>query len=227
MVQKPGSVIDAVKSDGFIDLSFCVGIHSQATFFEHFDIDHMVRRDEVDARNKGIRLPEYNEGWSLQKKILYFAAMESGQLRYVKNVKRKYVSKSSDKEMHERLSSVFDGTEVVELPCKITFQDASNALTGGRVGDKVLSGRCDAFTHDGELYELKFVDTVTPDHQLQAVLYAIAFGVDHAIIWNLQDNAKYKISIAEDRISEFLQCVCKCISKDMLVVAPGHIHISG
>ena len=91
----------------------------------------------------------------------------------------------------------------------------------------MLTGRCDAFTHNGELYELKFVDTISPDHELQAALYAIAFNVEYAIIWNLQDDTKYRVSIDPSKISDFLQCVCKCISKDMLTVDAGNIHISG
>lgn len=226
-IRGPGKVIKATKSEGFIDLSPCVGIHAQATFFEDFDIDAIINRDLIDARNKGLKLPDYRTDWSLQKKILYYTAMESGQLRYLRDIKKKYVSKASDQAIHKRLSEAFDGTEAVELPCQITFQNTKEADTGTRIGDKTLTGRCDAFTHDGELYELKFVDTISSDHQLQAVLYSIAFGVDHAIIWNLQDDVKLSVSIEPEKISDFLQCVCKCISKDMLIVDQGNIHISG
>ena len=226
-IQDAGKVIKATKSDGFIDLSACIGIHAQATYFDNFDIDAMILRDYVDAQNKGIHLPEFKPDWSLQKKILYYVAMESGQLRYLRDIKKKFVSKASDKELHERLATVFDGGEAVELPCNITFQYAKNAVNGVRVGDKTMLGRCDAFTHAGELYELKFVDTISPDHELQAALYAIAFGMEYAIIWNLQDDTKLRVSVDSNRISEFLQCVCKCISKDMLTVDAGSIHISG
>ena len=226
-IQDAGKVIKATKSDGFIDLSVCIGIHAQATYFDNFDIDAMILRDCVDAQNKGIHLPEFKPDWSLQKKILYYVAMESGQLRYLRDIKKKFVSKASDKELHERLATVFDGSEAVELPCNITFQYAKNAVNGVRVGDKTMLGRCDAFTHVGELYELKFVDTISPDHELQAALYAIAFGMEYAIIWNLQDDTKLRVSVDPNRISEFLQCVCKCISKDMLTVDAGSIHISG
>lgn len=225
-IQSEGKTIKATKSEGFIDLSACIGIHAQATYFEDFDIDAMIRRDLIDAQNKGIHLPDFRSDWSLQKKILYYIAMESGQLRYLRDIKRKFVSKAADQAIHERLSTVFDGQEAVELTCRITFQNAKKADTGGRIGDKTLVGRCDAFTHAGELYELKFVDSVTPDHELQAALYAIAFDVPYAIIWNLQDDTKYKVSVDQSRISDFLQCVCKCISKDMLMVDQGNICIS-
>lgn len=226
-IQDAGEIIQATKSDGFIDLSACIGIHAQATYFENFDIDAIILRNSVDAQNRNIHLPEFNPNWSLQKKILYYISMESGQLRYLRDIKKKFVSRASDKEIHKRLATVFDGTEPVELPCRITFQNARNATTGVRIGDKMLTGRCDAFTHGGELYELKFVDTVSPDHELQAALYAIAFNVEYTIIWNLQDGTKYRVSIDPSKISDFLQCVCKCISKDMLTVDAGNIHISG
>ena len=226
-IQDAGEIIQATKSDGFIDLSACIGIHAQATYFENFDIDSIILRNSVDAQNRNLHLPEFNPNWSLQKKILYYISMESGQLRYLRDIKKKFVSRASDKEIHKRLATVFDGTEPVELPCRITFQNARNATTGVRIGDKMLTGRCDAFTHNGELYELKFVDTISPDHELQAALYAIAFNVEYAIIWNLQDDTKYRVSIDPSKISDFLQCVCKCISKDMLTVDAGNIYISG
>ena len=226
-IQDAGEIIQAMKSDGFIDLSACIGIHAQATYFDNFDIDSIILRNSVDAQNRNLHLPEFNPNWSLQKKILYYISMESGQLRYLRDIKKKFVSRASDKEIHKRLATVFDGTEPVELPCRITFQNARNATTGVRIGDKMLTGRCDAFTHNGELYELKFVDTISPDHELQAALYAIAFNVEYAIIWNLQDDTKYRVSIDPSKISDFLQCVCKCISKDMLTVDAGNIHISG
>lgn len=226
-IQDAGEIIQATKSDGFIDLSACIGIHAQATYFDNFDIDAIILRNSVDAQNRNLHLPEFNPNWSLQKKILYYISMESGQLRYLRDIKKKFVSRASDKEIHKRLATVFDGTEPVELPCRITFQNARNATTGVRIGDKMLTGRCDAFTHNGELYELKFVDTISPDHELQAALYAIAFNVEYAIIWNLQDDTKYRVSIDPSKISDFLQCVCKCISKDMLTVDAGNIHISG
>ena len=226
-IQDAGEIIQATKSDGFIDLSACIGIHAQATYFDNFDIDTIILRNSVDAQNRNLHLPEFNPNWSLQKKILYYISMESGQLRYLRDIKKKFLSRASDKEIHKRLATVFDGTEHVELPCRITFQNARNATTGVRIGDKMLTGRCDAFTHNGELYELKFVDTISPDHELQAALYAIAFNVEYAIIWNLQDDTKYRVSIDPSKISDFLQCVCKCISKDMLTVDAGNIHISG
>lgn len=225
-IQESQSLIPAVKSDGFIDLSTCIGIHAQATYFSNFNIDEMIMRDLNSAINTGLKLPTFNSKWSLQKKILYYTAMESGQLRYIKDIKKQFVAKSSDRLLHERLSEIFDGSEIVEKKCHITFSNVRD-MTGNIIGDKTLVGRCDAFTKDGELYELKFVDTISPNHKLQAVLYAIAFNVEYAILWNLQDNAKYKISVASENISDFLKAVCKCISKDMLQVMTGNIHVTG
>lgn len=225
-IQDSGEIIPAKKADGFIDLSACIGIHAQATYFHDFDIDEMIMRDLNNAINTGLKLPTFNSKWSLQKKILYYTAMESGQLRYIKDVKKQFVTKSSDQLVHERLASVFNGSEIVEKKCHITFSNARD-VAGNIIGDKMLVGRCDAFTKDGELYELKFVDTVSPNHELQAVLYAIAFDREYAIIWNLQDNAKYKVSVAPENISDFLKAVCKCISKDMLYVTNGNIHVTG
>lgn len=225
-IQDAEKAVPATKTDGFIDLSVCIGIHAQATYFRDFDIDAMVKRDLTSVLNTGLRLPAFNEKWSLQKKILYYTAMESGQLRYIKDVKKQFITKASDRLVHERLSSVFDGTETVEKKCHITFSNVTD-VSGHVIGDKTLTGRCDAFTHDGELYELKFVDTISPNHQLQAALYAIAFEKDDAVLWNLQDNAKYRISVAPEKISDFLQCVCRCVSKDMLFVKNGNIHVTG
>lgn len=225
-IQAPEARIPATKTDGFIDLSPCIGIHAQATYFRDFDIDGMIQRDLVSALNAGLKLPVFNPKWSLQKKILYYTAMESGQLRYVKDVKRQFITKSSDRLVHARLAGVFDGTETVEKKCSITFSDAADA-SGLVIGDKMLTGRCDVFSKDGELYELKFVDTVSQNHHLQAALYAIAFDREYAVLWNLQDNAKYKVSVAQDEISAFLQCVCRCISKDMLSVKNGNIRVTG
>lgn len=227
VIQPAGTVIKAKKSEGFIDLSPCIGIHAQATYFDNFDIDAMVRMGDADAKNKGISLPDYKDTWSLQKKILYYTAMESGQLRYLKDVHSKFVSTVADKAIRDRLALTFNGSEDVEENCRIIFQRAKNTNTGARIGDKILVGRCDAFTSSGELYELKFVESIKPDHELQAALYSIAFGLDHAVLWNLQDNSQYHISVEPDRISDFLQCVCKCVSKDMLSVDQGNISISG
>lgn len=226
-VQEKGAIIKTTKSEGFIDLSACIGIHAAASFFKSYDIDMMIARGFDDAINRGLKLPAYNESWSLQKKILYLTAMETGQLRYIKDIKKKYISKTADEKIQKRLSTVFSDTETVEQPCRITFMNVRETDTNEQLGDKMLIGRCDVITKDDILYELKFVDTITPSHELQAALYAIAFDMEYAILWNLQDNEQYKVSIAQEDIGDFLQAVCKCISKDMLQVAKGQIQVTG
>ena len=212
-VRKSDYKIETQRSSGMIDLSPCVGIYAQAAFFKKYDIDSIVRGEMGKAigMEKSLRLEPYNEKWPVQKKILYLMALDTGQERYFNQIKKNYVDKHGYELLMKRLSELFDGNETVEKRCSIVYTNVYH--NDSRVGDKMMTGRCDVLTND-DLYELKFVSKLKGEHMLQTALYVIAFGRPYGILWNLYDGEMYEVRVTDKE--EFLASVCRCISKGLL-----------
>ena len=71
-------------------------------------------------------------------------------------------------------------------------------------------GRADVIK-DKTVYELKFVTELNHEHFLQCACYAAALHLKKGILWNVQNNEMYEISIPDKK--KFLDEVVNTITK--------------
>ena len=216
VVQDSGQIIDAVSNVGQIDLSLCVGIHAQAVYFNNYNLDAEIDRAWNERINKGNfpKLPVPKDEWPLWRKILYLAALDTGQERYFKQVREEYITPESEQLLCERLSEQFTSDELVEQKCLVLYKDCKSVSTMKTLGDKLISGRVDVIKNDIP-WELKFVNDLKAEHELQAAMYALSMGLDYAMLWNLKNNQIKKVRVKD--VSGFLEAVLFCISKNELI----------
>ncbi|MBR0542462.1 MAG: AAA family ATPase [Clostridia bacterium] len=197
------SIIDIPNYDGFIDLSPCVGIYQEASFFDNYDI-----QKEVDFINqhKGDRKPlEIKKDDSLDQIILRIVGYETKQNRYVKQVKPPFVTEEQAKLIHNRLKERLTRTETVQVGCNLDFK--------GEHGKYEVNGKCDVLAGD-TVWELKFVSELNHEHFLQCACYVAAFadrGVKHGVLWNVRNNTLYTVTVPDRE--KFLKAVYKTITK--------------
>lgn len=214
-VEPAGKIVPFERLDGMMDLGICAGIFAQACFFKNFDTDMLVEKNMFRLRAKGrsFGLPMYDKAWPLQRKILYLTAMETEQDRYFKAARSDYVTRDAARMIHDRLSTVFDGSESAEVSCGFGF----NGLISNRgrpvLGNKEIAGRADAVKDDIP-WELKFVAELQREHYLQAALYAVSMRRSMAMLWNLRDGARATVSVKDEKA--FLRAVCRCVTKGIL-----------
>jgi len=217
-VQRPGEGIDAITNVGQIDLSVCAGIHAQAVYFSNYNLDTEIDRAWNERISKGNfpKLPVPKDHWPLWKKILYLVALDTGQERYFKQVQDEYITAESEQFLCDRLAERFDKNEFVEKSCMMHFEDCVDVDHDKPLGTKALIGRMDV-VKDGIPWELKFVETLKAEHQLQAAFYAVCMGLDYAYLWNLKTNEIQKVIVTD--IPTFLEDVLLCISKNQLTAS--------
>lgn len=201
-VQPPEEVINAPLNDGLIDLSPCIGNFQEASFFKRYDIDTAVQH--CMRTNQGELIQKYNtSGWSLFGKVLYLTALETNQARYVSQVRWDFLQDWVRDAIHERLGSMFDGDEVVQVPCNIEVE-------GDGYGPVRIDGICDVLPNN-IVYELKFVSSLSHVHFLQCATYMLAMDLQDGYLWNIRDNEMWHIQIPNRR--KFLNAVCRTITK--------------
>ena len=197
------SVIDIMSRDGLIDLSPCIGIYQEASYFEGYNIDKAVqfyKEIHKDDDNK------YEEAftWSTEKKILFLTSKETKQNRYLEQVSIPYVSGKKKEQIHQRLSTVFNRSETVQKNCYLSLKYNNNkSLMAQGIADVVK---------DGIVYELKFVSDLTHEHFLQCACYIIALDLKEGILWNIKNNERYKITVPDKEM--FLKAVALTAVKD-------------
>lgn len=197
-------IIDVKSHDGFIDLSPCIGIYQEASYFTNYNIFKQIKfMNEV----KGNRIPitvEPND--TLEEKILKMVAWETQHNRYTIQVKPPFVSDVQKHQIHERLYSLLEPTEQVQTSCQIVFTDADG-------NEYTTLGRTDVIK-DNVVYELKFVSELEHKHFLQCACYLVSLmdkGIEKGILWNVRDNTRYEITIPDK--DKFLKSVIKTITK--------------
>lgn len=189
------------NNDGMIDLSPCIGIYQEASFFKNYDIDSEIEYAQ-DIYSDRPRL-SIKEDATLDDKILYLTAYETYQDRYVTQVQRPFVTKEQAKNIYNRLKSVFTPDEVVQKECFIEFRDKRGETYS-------IRGRIDVLK-DNIVYELKFVSELSHEHFLQCACYMIALDLEKGVLWNTQNNTMYEISIPDRK--QFLNMVIQTITK--------------
>ncbi len=192
------------SNDALIDLSPCIGLYQQASFFKHFDIDEAIEYAQEKHDNRPpIRMKKNPDELTLEEKILYLTAYNTFQDRYVEQVKAPYVTDEQTDAIHDRLKTKFNSLEDVEVDCGFHFEDyAGNAY--------FVEGRCDVIKKN-IVYELKFVEELSHEHFLQCACYMIALGLKTGFLWNIRTNEQCIIKIPDRRA--FMQAVARTITK--------------
>ena len=202
------SVIDIQNKDGLIDLSPCIGIYQEATFFNQYNIDVDIQ-SKLNSPCSQVR--EANlytsdvKNASLDKKILFLTYLETRQERYWTQVNVPFVSDMEHKAITDRLSTLFTPDETVQSQCKIDFSDQPD-------GDVafIASGRTDVIK-DNIVFELKFVSELANEHFLQCACYMVALGLKKGILWNVKKNTKFEIAIPNEK--KFLDAVTNIVTQ--------------
>lgn len=203
-ISSNNQVIDIPNSDYMIDLSPCIGIYQEASFFKKYDIDEQI---EFTMRFNKNRPPINIQGYeTLEQKILFLTAYETYQDRYVKQVKQPFINEQQLKLIHNRLYTLFNGNEMVQTECQMRFFD-------DRKNHYDISGKADVLLNN-VVYELKFVNELKHEHFLQCACYIVALNLDKGILWNIRNNEKYVITIPDRH--KFINAVIKTITKGII-----------
>ncbi len=195
-----GDFINVKTNDELIDISPCIGIYQESSYFKNYDLESdLSLAYEIDKDRSTMYQKEFYMG-GVQKKILVLTALNTHQNRYIDQVDMPFITEEAAGLIHERLGGVFTKNENVQVRCEIPFMDGSfEAL-----------GFADVVKKD-TVYELKFVEDLKHEHFLQCACYMIALGLKKGILWNVRDNTMWDIKIKDQK--RFLDSVTNAITK--------------
>ena len=193
------------NNDGLIDLSPCIGIFQEATYFDGYSIDESIAFHIAIDRDKRFLYTDEVKNSSLEEKILFLTSLETKQNRYRKQVAVPFIGKTEENAICERLATRLSRNEDVQSACALYFSNKRN-------GDLLFTafGMADAVKGD-VIYELKFVSELTHEHFLQCASYVVAMEKKKGILWNTRDNTLYEITVPKK--ARFLDAVTNAITK--------------
>lgn len=197
------SVIEVNTADGLIDLSPCVGIWQEASFFEKYNIDEQIEFEKEGHPDRPE--PQIKKGATLDDKILALTAFSTCYQRYVTQVKPNFISEAQKRMIHDRLRTEFDGTEEVQGHCGF-------ASKGVGKNPIYIEGKFDVIKNN-TIWELKFINEIGHEEFLQLACYILSHDMSSGVIWNVRTNEKYKVSIPAAKKKAFLNAVLNCITK--------------
>ena len=199
------SIIRIKNSDGLIDLSPCIGIFQEATYFNGYSIDDSIKFHMAIDEDKRFLYTDEVKNSSLEEKILFVTSLETKQNRYRNQVAVPFISDIEENAICERLATRLSKDEDVQSGCALYFSNK-------RKGDLLFTafGMADA-VKDDVIYELKFVSELTHEHFLQCASYVVAMGKKKGILWNTRDNTLYEITVPNKTL--FMDAVTNAITK--------------
>lgn len=115
--------IEVKRADELIDLSPCIGIMQEASFFEKYNIDEEIER----AKTLRSELPKVSvsKNATISEKILYLTAINTGYARYTTQVEAPFMEQSEIETICNRLSTVFSRSEVdIQVDGAISLKDS-------------------------------------------------------------------------------------------------------
>ncbi len=199
--------IIAVKTyDELIDLSPCIGIYQEASFFNNYDIDKELAFHCKLHKQPHYLYDLYNDEMKkspIDRKILCLTAFATKQLRYLTQVSIPYITTEETNLLHQRLKTVFSKDENSQVDCSKDFNQIPNHCF-------VAKGFADV-VKDNIVYELKFVSELKHEHFLQCACYMTSLNLKKGILWNTKNNEMYEIIIPNEE--EFLFEVAKTVLK--------------
>ncbi len=205
------TVINVKVEDGFIDLSPCVGIYLEASYFKNYSLeDELLLAYEIDKDLS----PQYRKVFAQrmadpQGQILAIVAAQTHLQRYMHQVKTPFINDLERDMMHRRLSEVLSPEEQSQVKCGIDIDYADQ----GKQKRFSCKGHADVVRGD-TVYELKFVSELKHEHFLQCACYMVALGLQEGILWNVKDNKMFLIRIS-DR-DDFVGMVVQTVTKGYL-----------
>lgn len=203
--RKDTSIIQIKNNDGLIDLSPCIGIFQEATYFDGYSIDESIKFHIAIDEDKRFLYTDEMKAAPLEEKILFLTSLETKQNRYLNQVSVPFIHEKEGKAICERLATSLSKNEVVQSACALYFSNKKN-------GDLLFSafGMADA-VKDDIVYELKFVSELTHEHFLQCASYVVAMGKKKGILWNTRNNSVFEITVPNK--TRFLNAVVNAITK--------------
>ncbi|WP_341515770.1 AAA family ATPase [Mesomycoplasma ovipneumoniae] len=205
------SEIKAKTQDALIDLTPCVGIFLEASYFNNWQIDktirHFIELKYIHSkRQQRQQLKEYEnyikERNSIKDLTLYLVYLQTDQERYIKQTQPDFVDDNAVDQMHKRLSKVLEKDETIQQVCSLRFSDSNITI--------IAEGIADVIKND-IVYELKFVSDLTTAHFLQTASYMLALKKEKGILWNIRNNEMHEIRIKNRE--EFREKLVQTISK--------------
>ncbi|WP_331696928.1 AAA family ATPase [Mycoplasmopsis agalactiae] len=203
---RDNSTINIKQNDYLIDLSPCIGIYQEASYFNSYNIKKEIEFQLI----KGSKWEEiYKKDFVVQRDtvndlILFLTAMETNQMRYIKQAATDFVNEHEKKLIHNRISTMLGRNEIVQEGCGLVFRNHLN-----NYGMRIF-GLADV-VKDDTVYELKFVNELSQNNFLQTAMYMFALNLDKGILWNVKNNTAYNIKIKDK--NDFANKVALAISK--------------
>ena len=202
VLDKPGDVIPIPTSDALIDLSPCVGHYQEAMYFNNYSIDSDIEK-ALSQPDKSHMRRGYDK-YDLSKKLLYLAALDTGQNRYMNQVKDLRVTPELEQKLRNRLSIHLSPDEIVQKDSQIKFMDEYKETLFYVIGRSDVS-------REKEIWELKFVQELSHIHALQLAMYLIGEGKKIGYLWNVRTGERWEIHIPNETM--FLDAVGKAVTK--------------
>ncbi|MHA0290598.1 AAA family ATPase [Mesomycoplasma ovipneumoniae] len=203
------SEIKVKTHDYLIDLTPCIGIFLEASYFDGWDIDEEIRSFITTGYSRSIQekliddYEEYiSERNSIKDLILFLVYLQTGQERYIKQASPDFVDDNAVDQMHKRLSKVLKKDEIIQQKCWLEFSDDDLTIRAEGIADVIKKDI---------VYELKFVSDLTTAHFLQTASYMLALEKEKGILWNIRNNEMHEIRIKNRE--EFSEKLAQTISK--------------
>lgn len=203
IVEEPGDIISIPTSDALIDLSPCVGIYQEALYFDNYSIDSDI--EYALARPENGHLRRKYQDYTLSQKILYLTALNTGQNRYMNQVKDLSVTPELEKKLKGRLNEHLSSDEHVQETTNMEFCDRRGTERLFGVG-----GRSDV-SRGGEIWELKFTQELSHTHALQLAMYLVMEDKPVGYLWNVRTGERHKITVPNPEM--FLDAVGRAVTK--------------
>ncbi len=201
------NAIDIKSKDGLIDLSPCIGIYQEASFFKDYDIEDDIRLQfDINADLEHLYSNDIKNS-TVERKILFLTSLSTRQNRYMNQVDCPFILEEEKELLKERLLTTFTPYESVQKQYNIPFYDKNRnfAFTAKGMVDVIK---------DDIIYELKFVNELTHEHFLQCASYIVASGLKKGRLWNTRTNEMYEITVPDKKA--FLNAVAKTITKGII-----------
>lgn len=208
-IAPPGKVIEISTTDELIDLSPCVGMYQEAAYFTGYSIDAAIKQWFELHQDLDYKMVQGYEHWSVEQKVLFLTALETGQNRYYYQVAPGFVPPEKMREIAARLGTLLPPDAKVQPRCEVVFPEK-----GGLTKAFSAIGMADVTDATGCIYELKFVSELAYVHYLQCAMYMIAKQAPYGRLWNIRTGELWQIEIPDRK--EFLSRVARAATKGRL-----------
>ena len=125
-VRPAGEEIQVPLSDELIDLSPCIGHYQEIMYFDNYDIDEELEYN-LQQYDKSHMRRSYKK-YTLDQKLLYLAALETKQQRYMNQVKSLPISSRNRDLIKARLAGELPCDAEVQKGCGLRFYEDGRYL---------------------------------------------------------------------------------------------------